>query len=32
VARGFKENEFIVLFADQAALADHEEIEIAWQP
>jgi hypothetical protein len=30
--RGFKEDEFIVLFADHAALADHEEIDLPLNP
>ncbi len=29
---GLTEDEFIVLFADQAALADHEEIELPLNP
>jgi hypothetical protein len=31
-ARGLENHEFVVAFADQAALADHEEIELPWQP
>jgi hypothetical protein len=32
IERGLRENEFVVLFADHAALADHEEIELPWPP
>jgi len=30
--RGLKEHEFVVLFASDAALADHEEIDLPWDP
>ncbi len=30
--RGFQEGEFIVLFADHAALGDHEEIDLPLDP
>lgn len=32
VRRGLQEDEFVVLFADQAALADHEEINFPLNP
>jgi hypothetical protein len=32
LTRGLKEDEFIVLFADHAALEDHEEVELPWHP
>jgi hypothetical protein len=30
--RGLKEDEVVVLFADHAALADHEKIDLPWNP
>ena len=32
VRGGLKEDEFVVLFADHAALADHEEIDLPLNP
>jgi hypothetical protein len=32
VGRGWKDGEFVVLFADHTALEDHEETELPWQP
>jgi hypothetical protein len=32
LAQGLEHGQFIVAFADYAALADHEEIELPWSP